>query len=104
MGAGGLMTAMVPAGQGDFYGIRQRCVMDATSLARTSKERVRGLARAAGRGLGMLPGSSRVFGPPRRFYATLEEWAAAEGGRGANRLISLNPARPEQRPVPAVAD
>jgi capsular polysaccharide biosynthesis protein len=56
--------------------------------------------------MSVLPGSSRVFGPPRRFYATLEEWAAAEAGagHGANRLISLNPARPEQRPVPTVAD
>ena len=80
--------------------------MDASSPAWTRKEWVRGLARAAGRGLGALPGSSRRFGPPRGFYATLEEWAAAEAGPGcgANRLMALNPARPEQRPVPVMAD
>jgi capsular polysaccharide biosynthesis protein len=57
-------------------------------------------------GMRELPGSSLNFGPPRRFYATLEEWAASEAGpgRGANRLISLSPARAEERPVPSLAD
>jgi len=80
--------------------------MDATSPVRILKKAVRRLVRAAAGQLRVLPGSSLTLGPPRRFYATLDEWAAAEAGpgRGANRLIALTPARSESRPIPPIAD
>ncbi|MGA2053114.1 MAG: glycosyltransferase family 61 protein [Opitutales bacterium] len=80
--------------------------MEASLPGRAWKRGVRGLARTVAAGLRGLPGSSLGFGPPRRFYATLEEWAASEAGPGggANQLISLRLARMEERPLPTVAD
>jgi capsular polysaccharide biosynthesis protein len=68
------------------------------------KRGVRGVSDAVAAGLRGLPGTSRVIGAPRGLYATLEQWAAKEAGRGKNDYIALAPARPEERPVPVIAD
>jgi len=62
----------------------------------------RRVAAPVARVMRLLPGTSARFGPPRRFYGSLEEFARTEASHA--ELHALTAARPESRTIPLIAD